>query len=127
MKYSRTQVNLVLEALDRLVKTLGHAFLHIPDFRSLRLYLVSSSMLSATDLIDHVNKWITDSFLKEDIMTTAQALIQEGRKEAAREGEARLQAEKRLMAKKLLDLGLTVDQVVQTTGLSTDEIENLQR
>ncbi len=60
-------------------------------------------------------------------MTTAQALIQEGRKEAAREGEARLQAEKRLMAKKLLDLGLTVDQVVQTTGLSTDEIENLQR
>ncbi len=135
MKFSRTQVKLVLEAFDRLVKTLGHAFVKSPDFRSLQLYLVASSTLTVSELLDYVNTWITDSFLKEKIMTTAQALIQEGeargREAGIREGAARgrelgLLEGKRQMAKKLLALGLSVEQIVQTTGLSSTEIETLK-
>ena len=131
MKFSRTQVKLVLEALDRLVKTLGHAFFKSPDFKSLQLYLVASSVLSVPELLEHVNTWITDSFLKEKIMTTAQALIQEGRKEGETRGEARgrelgLLEGKLEIAKKLLYLGLTIEQIAQTTGLSSAEIETLK-
>ncbi len=131
MKFSRTQVKLVLEGFDRLVKTLGHAFVKSPDFRSLQLYLVASSTLTVSELLDYVNTWITDSFLKEKIMTTAQALIQEGeargREAGIREGAARgREAERQSMAKKLLALGLSVEQIAQTTGLSSAEIKTLK-
>ena len=64
-------------------------------------------------------------------MTTAQALIQEGeargREAGIREGAARgREAERQSMAKKLLALGLSVEQIVQTTGLDPAEIETLK-
>ena len=68
-------------------------------------------------------------------MTTAQALIQEGeargREAGIREGAARgreqgLLEGKRQMAKKLLALGLSVEQIAQTTGLSSAEIERFK-
>ncbi len=127
MKFSRTQVKLVLEAFDRLVKTLGQAFVKSPDFKSLQLYLVASSTLTVSELLDYVNTWITDSFLKEKIMTTAQALIREGEVRGEARGEARGREEaKYSMAKKLLALGLSVEQIAQTTGLSSAEIETLK-
>ena len=131
MKFSRTQVKLVLEAFDRLVKTLGQAFVKSPDFKSLQLYLVASSTLTVSELLDYVNTWITDAFLKEKIMTTAQALIQEGeargREAGIREGAARgREAERQSMAKKLLALGLSVEQIAQTTGLISAEIKTLK-
>ena len=68
-------------------------------------------------------------------MTTAQALIREGEIRGEARGEARgetrgeargREAEKLSMAKKLLDLGLTIEQIAQTTGLSSAEIETLK-
>ena len=67
-------------------------------------------------------------------MTTAQALIKEGKAQGEAIGEARAEAkwvarvqeEKWFMAKKLLELGLSVEQIVQTTGLDKSEVESLK-
>ncbi len=130
MKYSRTEFSLALEALERLVKTLGHNFLQSADFKSIEVYLFSSSTLSRAELIDLINQRITDSFLGEEIMTTAQALIKEGKAQGEAIAEAkwvaRVHEEKRFMAKKLLELGLSVEQIVQTTGLESEEVETLK-
>ena len=46
--------------------------------------------------------------------------IQEGRQEGRREG-------RREVAKKLLDIGLHLEQIEETTGLTMSEIEELKR
>ncbi len=138
MKYSRTEFSLALEALERLVKTLGQSFLQSADFKSIEVYLFSSSTLRMDELLDLINQRLTDSLLGEEIMTTAQMLIKEGEARGKAQGEAigearaeakwvaRVQEEKWFMAKKLLELGLSVEQIVQTTGLDKSEVESLK-
>ena len=78
LKYARTQTEIALRALDRLVQTVGEALLRHPSFKDIELYLMASSEMSPEQIIDKINASITNLYLKEDIMSTAEMLISRG-------------------------------------------------
>ena len=60
---------------------------------------------------------------REEVMTLAEQIKEEGRKEGKKEGR---KEEKILIARRLLELGEEIDKIKEVTGLSEDEIEELQ-
>ncbi len=78
MKYARTQTDLALRALSRLAGTMDRMARNDPAFKEIELYLLASSSLTPEDLINTINQLLTDNWLKEDIMSTAEMLIAQG-------------------------------------------------
>ncbi|NNM66710.1 MAG: Rpn family recombination-promoting nuclease/putative transposase [Spirochaetales bacterium] len=138
MKYARTQVDLALRAWDRLAKTAGRVLLENPAFKEIELYLMSASSMTAEELLDTINRHLKETYLKEELMSTAELLIakgemkgrQEGKLEGIQEGiqegrqEGR-QEEKLETARRLKELGISADLISKATGLSEAEIEKL--
>ena len=56
----------------------GEAPLKHPSFKDIELYLMASSEMSPEQIIDKINASITNLYLKEDIMSTAEMLISRG-------------------------------------------------
>jgi len=138
LKYSRTQIDMALRAFNRLAETMGRIFVDQPAFKEIELYLLSSSGLTAEELLDKINYLLTNTYLKEDFMSTAENLIAHGeaRGEARgvaigeARGEARGEAigkhlEKLAIARNLKNLGLSVQQICQGTGLTEEEVNQL--
>ncbi len=87
---------------------------HDPAFKEIELYLLASSSLTPEELINTINQLLTDNWLKEDIMSTAEMLIARGK------AEGKL-SEKLAIAKRLKELGMPLAQLCQATGLSEEE------
>jgi hypothetical protein len=122
MKYARTQTDLALRAIDRLVDTVGEALLKAPGFKDIELYLLASAEQTPEAIIDHINTIIRNHFLKEDIVSTAELLIQKG----VREGEARGKLEGKLeVAAKLKASGMPNEQIAALCGLSVEQVMEL--
>jgi predicted transposase/invertase (TIGR01784 family) len=118
MKYARTQTDLALRALDRLVETVGDALLKTPGFKDIELYLLASTEQTPEAIIDHINTIIRNHFLKEDIMSTAELLIQKG--EARGKLEGKLEVAVRLKAS-----GMPNEQIAALCGLSVEQVMEL--
>lgn len=122
MKYARTQVDLALRAWDRLAKTAGRVLLENPAFKEIELYLMSASSMTAEELLDTINRHLKETYLKEELMSTAELLIAKGEMKGRQEGkmEEKLETVRRLKA-----LGVSVDLISKATGLTEIQIEQL--
>lgn len=118
MKYARIQTDLALRALDRLAETVGEALLKTPSSKDIELYLLASAEQTPEAIIDHINIIIRNHFLKEDIVSTAELLIQKG----IREGEARGKLE---VAAKLKAAGMSNEQIAALCGLTVEQVAAL--
>ena len=134
MKYARTQVKLVLKALNRLARTLGSVMRDNPAFHEIEMYILSSSDRTPEELVDMINRLLTDIWLKEDMMSTAEMLIArgeargkaEGKAEGKTEGKTEGKMEEKLdIARRLKEFGMPVAQIRQATGLDEKEIAGL--
>lgn len=77
--------------------------------------------ISITDVYEVVKNISLER--SEDIMTIAEQLIKEGMEKGMEKG--RLE-EKKNVARKLLSVGLTIEQIVEATDLSIEEIMELK-
>ncbi len=126
MKYARTQMELALKALGRLAGTMDRVMQDDPAFKEIELYLLSSSGLTPEELFNAINQFLTDTWLKEDIMSTAEMLIARGKAQGISQGISQGkaeggQAEKLAIARRLKKLGIPLSQICQATGLSEEE------
>ena len=136
------QTDLALRALDRLAQTVGEVLLKHPSFKDIEMYLMASAELTPEAIIDRIQTIIHNHFLREDIVSTAELLIEkgklEGRLEGLREGEARGEArgevrgevrgklQARLeVARKLRASGMQTTQIAAVCGLSEAELAQL--
>ena len=126
MKYARTQVRLVLKALNRLAGTLGSVMRDNPAFKEIELYILSSSGQTPEELLDMINQLLTDTWLKEDMMSTAEMLIARGEARGEARGRAEGKTEEKLdIARRLKKSGMPVAQICQATGLDETDIASL--
>ena len=134
LKYARGEIEKALNALERLAVTTGDVFVKNPGFDYLKIYLLAASNRTPEEILDMVNSIIHVSFLKENIMSTAEMLIEkgklegkregklEGKREGKREGE---EQERRRLVKKLKEIGVSIEKIMKATSLSREEIEKL--
>ena len=61
--------------------------------------------------------------IEEGLQKGLQKGLKEGRKEGVRQG---VKQEKHLIAKKLLDMGISMEKVIEATGLSEKQISKLK-
>jgi predicted transposase YdaD len=118
LKYARSEIEKALAALERLAKTAGDVFIKNPGFDYLKVYLLAASNRTPEEILDMINSIIHVSFLKENIMSTAEMLIKKGKLEGKQE-------ERLMLAKKMKGNGIPLDKIVDITGLSREEIEAL--
>ena len=98
----------------------------IDYFETFIRYIMNARQdISITDVYEVVKNISLER--SEDIMTIAEQLIKEGMEKGIEKGieKGRLE-EKKNVAKKLLSVGLTIEQIVEATDLSIQEIMELK-
>ncbi len=122
MKYDRTQIEKVLIAWDGLADTYGAVFIKNPDLEELETYLFLSSELSGAEVLDRINLFLRNLYLKENAMSTAESLIEMGQKKGFEQGSRQNALE---TARRMKLLGLSADIISASTGLELTEIQTL--
>jgi hypothetical protein len=58
-----------------------------PAFKEIEMYILSSSCQTPEELLDMIDQLLTDTWLKEDMMSTAEMLIARGEARGRAEGK----------------------------------------
>ncbi|SIQ11493.1 conserved hypothetical protein (putative transposase or invertase) [Alkalispirochaeta americana] len=119
LKYARDNLTALLRVLNRLAREGGTAFLLSPDFKQIQTYIFSASSLTEQEIHQQIYTEVTNPVLQEEFMSTAQLIMQRGRQEGMRE-------KAREDARRMLDKGFSIQDIVDITGLSEQEIKDLQ-
>ena len=134
LRVARGTVEDFLEVVNRLGKRWGRTLLLDPGFELLLTYMLQGSGLTPDELEEKVSKAIEDSLIEEAVVTTYDQLIEKGRKEGRQQGlQEGLQKgrdEERheravVFAGKLLDKGMSVDEVAELTELPLEEVRKI--
>jgi predicted transposase YdaD len=122
MKYARTQIDTVLIAWNHLAETFGKIFPENPHFRDLQTYLFVASDLPPEQIIDKIDRFLQNLYLKEESMSTAEMLVQKGLEQGLEQGLRQSAIE---TARRMKAMGFEPSVICEVTGLSPEELRNL--
>ena len=94
------------------------------NFDVLVEYIRRPSSSEPREFAANVERLVDDALLREEIMSTGQKLVEQGREEGLQEGSLKRAREDAL---RMLRKGYPVDDIVEITGLSRKEVEALDK
>ena len=114
LKYSRSHIEKIFEALAALIKEKGPEILSDVNVESVRVYLYNITEMNTDEIQREYLDKIDSPELKEAFMSTAQILIQQGKEE-----------EKHFLAKMMKKEGADEIFISRVTGFSLDELKTI--
>ncbi len=124
MKNAREGIEELLAVLDRLAQLWGRELVGDGNFDILVDYIWRLSSSEPREFAANVERLVDDALLREEIMSTGQKLVEQGREEGLQEGSLKRAREDAL---RMLRKGYPVDDIVEITELSRDEVEALDK
>jgi predicted transposase/invertase (TIGR01784 family) len=140
LKYSRTDMEKILQAYSNLIKKYGRDFLEDADFLAVRFYILSVSNEKLEEIKKRYLDKINSPELKEAFMSTAEMLVQEGMQEGIQKGmqegiqkgkqegkQEGIQEGKIEAARKMFEEGLDLLMIARITGLPEDLLDKIKQ
>lgn len=119
LKYSRTNLEKIFEALGNLVQKYGKDFLNEADFLAVRFYIFSVAQEKPEEITNRYLDKTNSPELTEAFMSTAQMLVEEGKIEGKQEGKIE-------DARKMIQKGYPIEDIIDITGLSEIIVQKIK-
>ena len=129
LKYARGELARTFAALDRLSRVSESAAQQLVrhhGFAILQLYLFAAADLEPHEVIELATELLSSSLLKEEVVSTAEKLLRQGREKGREEGHREgAQARAREDARRMLAEGLDEALVARVTELPIEVVREL--